>query len=117
MDAVAGTDGWAHALQVLPDGAADFISFQPRELDHALRWMVRNGDEEALGIVLPATAEADGRLAEIAKGNMKSLAAGETFQCTLAFGALTAAEATELAARVAEARKTAWQHFAPSAAN
>ena len=117
MDAVAGTDGWAHALQVLPDGAADFISFRPAELDHALRWMVRNGDEEALGIVLPATAEADGRLAEIAKGNMKSLAASETFRCTLAFGALTEGEATEMAARVAEARKLAWQHFASSAAN
>lgn len=117
MDAVAGTDGWAHALQVLPDGAADFISFRPAELDHALRWMVRNGDEEALGIVLPATAEADGRLAEIAKGNMKSLAPGETFRCTLTFGALTEAEATELVGRVAEARKTAWQHFASSAAN
>jgi hypothetical protein len=117
MDAVAGTDGWAHAMQVLPDGAADFISFRPAELDHALRWMVRNGDEDALGLVLPATAEADGRLAEIAKGNMKRLVQGESFRCALAFGALTAAEAAELDARIAEARKTAWQHFAASAAN
>lgn len=100
MDAVADTEGWSHALQVLPDGSADFISHRPDELDHAIRWMVRNGVEDALGLVLPATAEADGRAAELAKGNIKVLAPGATFACTVRFGALTAVEAAEMAGRI-----------------
>ncbi|ODT11887.1 MAG: hypothetical protein ABS35_41150 [Kaistia sp. SCN 65-12] len=88
MDAATDPSGWSHALQVLEDGSADFISYRPDELGHAIRWMVRNADQEALGLVLPATAEADGYLAEKAKGNLLRLATGETFRCQLVFGAL-----------------------------
>lgn len=90
MDCVAGPDGWSHALQVLPDGTADFISHRPAELPRAVRWMTRNGDEDALGLVLPATAEADGRDAERKKGNVRMLAPGAEWKCSLAFGMLEA---------------------------
>lgn len=104
MDAVADAAGWSHALQVLPDGSADFVSHRPDELDHAIRWMVRNGVEDALGLVLPATAEADGRAAELAKGNIKTLAPGGVYSCTVVFGALTPAEAREMAGRIEAVR-------------
>jgi hypothetical protein len=54
--------------------------------------MVRNGDEEALGLVLPATAEADGYTAELAKGNVRLLDPGQDFTATYAFGALSSGE-------------------------
>src|SRR4029077_2950091 len=60
LDCRADAHGWAHAAQILPDGAADLGSHRPEELNHAIRWMTRSGDQEALGILLPATAEADG---------------------------------------------------------
>jgi hypothetical protein len=90
MRASAGTDGWAHALQVHPDGTADFVSHRPSELPYAVRWIARGADQDALGLVLPATAEADGYLAAKAKGRLVMLAAGETFRCTLRFGAMDA---------------------------
>ena len=104
LDCVAGKDGWAHALQRFPDGSADFVSHRPSELDHAVRWMTRNGDEDALGLALPATAEADGRTAERAKGNVKSLAPNAEFGCSLAFGALTEPETAAMSAEIEAAK-------------
>ncbi len=105
MDCVAGPDGWSHALQVLPDGTADFISHRPRELPRAVRWMTRNGDEDALGLVLPATAEADGREAERKKGNVRTLAGGAEWHCELSFGALDKSDAAAMELEIAAARR------------
>ncbi len=105
MDCVAGPDGWSHALQVLPDGTADFISHRPAELPHAIRWMTRNGDEDALGLVLPATAEVDGREAERRKGNVRTLAAGAEWRCSVEFGVLDAAGAATREAEISALRR------------
>ena len=67
-------DGWAHSMQVHPDGTADFIRHRPDQLDTGVRWICRTPDQDALGIVLPATAEPEGYTAEKAKGNIKSIA-------------------------------------------
>ncbi len=83
-------EGWAHSMQKLPTGEADFISFRPSELDHAIRWISRTPDQDGLGLILPATAEPDGYSAEKAKGNIKMLPAGERFRCEFYTGALTA---------------------------
>ena len=82
LDFKADADGWAHALQVLPDGTADFVSFKPSELGRGVRWMTRTANQEALGLFLPATAEADGYTAEKAKGNLVVVPAGGTWRCT-----------------------------------
>lgn len=100
MDYPAGPDGWTHTLHLLPDGTADYISHRPADLGRGVRWMARNGDEDAIGPYLPATAEADGRAAELAKGNVRLLAPGATFRTQLAFGALTAAEASAMSAEI-----------------
>jgi hypothetical protein len=85
--------GWAHAMQIHPDGAADFVRHRPDQLPHAVRWMSRTGDEDALGLVLPATAGPDGYTAEKARGHLRVLAPQEEFRCAVEFGALTADEA------------------------
>ena len=71
-------DGWAHSMQVHPDGAADYIRYRPDQLDHGVRWICRTPDQDALGLILPSTAEPEGYTAEKAKGNIKTLAAGGT---------------------------------------
>jgi hypothetical protein len=86
-------EGYAHAMQILPDGSADFISHRPQELQRGVRWITRTANQDALGLYLPGTAEADGYLAEKAKGNIVSLEAGKSFHCAYHFGALTKAEA------------------------
>src|SRR5262249_9737915 len=93
LDCRADAEGWSHVLQLLPDGAAAFVSHQPDQLDHALRWLCQTPAEQALGLLLPATAEADGYTAEKAKGNIRLLPPNAEFRCDLEFGALTPAEA------------------------
>ncbi len=99
-----GTDGWAHSMQLLPDGTADYISHRPDELPRGVRWMTRNADQDALGLFLPGTAEADGYTAEKAKGNVKSIAAGDSYRFALSFGALTKDEAATLKGEIEKIR-------------
>jgi hypothetical protein len=100
VDMLSDREGLAHAMQLLPDGGADFISYRPGELDHAVRWICRTPDQEGLGIVLPATAEPDGYTKEKEKGNLKSLPAGATFRTSFELGALEQKEAEALAKQI-----------------
>lgn len=104
MRPAGDTDGWAHALQVHPDGTADFVSHRPDELGHGVRWIVRSPDLDALGLMLPATAEADGYTAEKAKGNVLQIAPGAHFRCEMRFGALEAREAAAMEHHITEAQ-------------
>ena len=102
LDCVADKAGWAHSMQLHPGGAADFISHRPAELGHALRWMTRTRDQDALGLLLPATAEADGYTAEKAKGNLRMIAPHGSFECSFEFGALDRNEAAQLRGSIDE---------------
>jgi hypothetical protein len=74
FDYQADRDGWAHSLHVEPDGYAGYIKHRPAELDKVIRWIVRNGSENALGVALPATATPEGFTKEKAKGHIRVLA-------------------------------------------
>jgi hypothetical protein len=93
VDYLADAAGWAHSMQLHPDGSADFIRHRPSQLDHGVRWISRTPDQDALGIVLPATAEPEGYSAEKAKGHVKTLAGGAEWRCDMELGALTPIEA------------------------
>jgi hypothetical protein len=95
IDYLADPDGWAMSLQRLPDGSADFVRHRPAELRHGVRWMSRTPDQDCLGLVLPATAETDGLLAERAKGNVLMLAGRDTFRCQYEIGVLDKDDAAE----------------------
>ncbi|MHA6644901.1 DUF4432 family protein [Mesorhizobium sp. A623] len=94
MQARSGADGWAHALQIHPDRTADFVSHRPGELGYAVRWITRGPEQDALGLVLPATAEPDGFSAAKAKGQLVELGPRESFRCALRFGVLDAETAS-----------------------
>lgn len=96
IDYCADGDGWAHTLQVLPNGSADYIRHRPDQLDHGVRWICRTPDQDALGLLLPATAEPEGYSAEKAKGNLKLLGAGQVWRCEYVLGALTADECRQV---------------------
>jgi hypothetical protein len=97
---VADAEGWAHSMQVHPDGSADYIAHRSGQLDHGVRWISRTPDQDALGIVLPATAEPEGYHAEKAKGNVRTLGAGESLRFDMEAGYLTPAEAAVMAQRI-----------------
>ena len=100
VDYLTDDAGWAHSMQVHPDGSADFISHRPSELDHGVRWISRTVDQDCLGIILPATAEPEGYTAEKAKGNIKVLPPGGEFHCDMEVGALSPVEARQLAEKI-----------------
>lgn len=101
VDYLADAEGWAHTMQIHPDGAADFISHRPDQLRHGVRWISRTPDQDALGMVLPATAEPEGYTAEKAKGNILTLPGGSEWRCDMAMGALTPPEAEQMAEHIA----------------
>ena len=100
IDYLTDEAGWAHSMQLHPDGSADFISHRPDQLDHGVRWISRTVDQDALGIILPATAEPEGYTVEKAKGNIKILPAQGEFRYEMEVGALTAVEAGEMEAKI-----------------
>lgn len=92
IDYLADEAGWAHSLQILPDGSADYVAHRPEQLGKGVRWICRTPDQEALGVILPATAEPEGYQAEKAKGNLKFIPPGEAWSCEMLVGALVPAE-------------------------
>lgn len=89
IDYLADADGWAHSLQIHPDGNADVIRHRPAQLPKATRWISRTADQDAIALVEPGTCEPEGYLAEKAKGHVKRLPPGATFTAELQIGALT----------------------------
>lgn len=51
----ADKEGWAHAMEVMPEGDACYVRFRTKELPYALRWICRTEDEDGIGIALPTT--------------------------------------------------------------
>lgn len=95
IDYLTDDDGWAHSLHIHPDGSADYVRHRPAQLDKGVRWIARTSDEDSLGLVLPSTAEAQGYLAEKAKGHIKIIPPHGEWKCELVAGAVMPRE-TEL---------------------
>jgi hypothetical protein len=100
IEYLADEKGWAHTLQVHPDGSADYVAHRPDQLDKGVRWICRTADQEAIGIVLPATAEPEGYSAEKAKGNLKTIPAQGRFTGEMLIGALGPAQTKEIQATI-----------------
>lgn len=100
----AGADGWALAMQRHADGTADVVRFRPDELPRGIRWIVRGPDQDAMGLLLPATGDADGLDAARRRGELRIVPPGESFLCRYGFGLAAPAEADAAAARIEQIR-------------
>lgn len=98
--ALADSNGWSHALHLHPDGAADFISHDARSLPLAMRWICRTGDQQGLGMAMPATAGVEGYVAEAAAGRIVTVSPGGTWSARMKMGALDPAAARALEAHI-----------------
>jgi hypothetical protein len=96
IDYLVDENGWAHTVQLHPDGSGDYVAHRPDQLDHGVRWICRTADQDALGMIEPATAEPEGYLAEKAKGNLKIIPAEGQYHCDMLMGALLPAEARRI---------------------
>ena len=102
IDYDADDAGWAHTLQVHPDGGADYVRHRPDQLPIGVRWICRTPDKDALGLVLPSTAEPEGKRAEMAKGNVRELEGGGEWRCEYVLGTLDAEEVGAVEEKIAE---------------
>ncbi len=100
IDYLSDEQGWAHSMQVLPDGSADYIRHRPAQLDKVTRWICRTPDQDALGLALLATAGPEGYLAEKNKGNLKSLPGKGVFKIEMEMGVLTQPEASRMEVKI-----------------
>ena len=76
-------------MQEFPDGTACYVCHRPEELPYGIRWIARTKDEDALGMVLPATAEHKGYLYCKERGQEKYLESGESITFHLKTGLLS----------------------------
>jgi len=105
VDYLADEEGWGHTLQIHPDGSADYVRHLTAQLDKGVRWICRTADQDALGMILPATAEPEGYSAEKAKGNIKVIPPNAAFNFEIEMGALTPTEARKMENKVDEVIK------------
>ena len=96
----ADEDGWAHSMQVHPDGSADYVRHRPGQLDASVRWICRTPDWDALGLVLPGTSAPEGYLTGKAGATFPVIPPGGHWHFDLELGVLNAAETAEAEARV-----------------
>ena len=91
-DVRSDPEGQAHFFLEHPDGAAFYTRYSPSQFEHAARWILHNPDQQVAAFILPATCEPEGYTAELAKGNVRSLAPGARADFSLTTGYLSAAE-------------------------
>jgi hypothetical protein len=100
IEYLADEQGWAHSLQVHPDGGADYICHRPDQLDVGVRWISRTPDQDALGLILPATAGPEGYSAEKEKGNLKTIPAQARWRCDYILGTLGPDAASQMEEKI-----------------
>ncbi|MCL2879523.1 MAG: DUF4432 family protein [Treponema sp.] len=96
----ADKDGFSHCLQLMPDGDAFYVAFQQEQLPYGIRWIARTGDEDALGMALPATAEHKGYTYSKKNGDVKTIGAGKSVTFVMKAGYLGKERASEYAEKI-----------------
>ena len=89
-------DGFAHTLQIMPDGHAFYVRHRPLELPVTIRWIGKTGDEASLGMVLPSTAPHTGYKSCVENGYARYLASGEDVTFCITAGVLSPEETKEI---------------------
>ncbi|MCE5188519.1 MAG: DUF4432 family protein [Eubacteriales bacterium] len=96
----ADDKGWAHAMQIMPDGRSCYVRFETEYLPNALRWIARTGDEDALGFALPTTGNHLGRAYAIRNHLRREIPPHEGITLKYDFGVLTKKETAEAEDRI-----------------
>jgi hypothetical protein len=88
--------GFCHFMQVHPDGTADYVGYRPDLMDHPSRWIMRTGEQEALGIALPSTCDPEGYAAEKKKGHLREVPGDSSLSLKMRTGVLDRSKTAEM---------------------
>lgn len=93
-------DGFAHTLEIMPDGHAFYVRHRPEELPVTIRWIGKTGDEASMGMVLPSTAPHTGYKSCVENGYARYLASGEDVTFCITAGVLSPEETKEIEKKI-----------------
>ena len=96
----ADAEGYAHTMQYRPDGYACYVKHPVEPLNNSLRWISRTEDEDAMGMVLPASAEHKGYSHAKREGQIRTIPGGGTLEFTISFGLLVPVEAEKMSEKI-----------------
>ncbi len=97
---VPDENGWAHSMQLRPDGKACYVAFDTAYLPTGVRWMARTGEEDSCGFCLPNTGNHKGRAYAIAHDLRKILSPHETIELKYNIAVLDPEDAKKRAAEI-----------------
>ena len=86
---------------MFPDGYAGYVSHHPAQLPFGIRWISRFPNEDAVGMLLPATGEHNGHADCVKKGYIRYMEADETVSIDFETGLLTPEEVTAMKEKIA----------------
>lgn len=98
-------EGYAHTMQYREDGYACYVKHPVEPLSHSLRWISRTSDEDAMGMVLPASAEHLGYSHAKREGQIRTIPGEGTLTFSIDFGLLVPVEAEEMCKKIEKVRK------------
>jgi hypothetical protein len=88
--------GRTHMLQKHTDGSSDYVSWNVKELDHTVRWILIHDDQKVMGMALPSTADPEGYTAEKKKGNVRTIEGNGRVRFEVQAGSLDAAQTRQM---------------------
>ncbi len=100
IDYLADEEGYAHTMQKRTDGYACYVKHPVEPLNNSLRWISRTQDEEAMGMVLPATADNKGYTYAKKAGKIRTIEGEGTLEFTISFGLLVPGEADAMQKKI-----------------
>ncbi len=100
IDYLADSEGFAHSMQLHPDGKADWIAHRPSDCPVAVRWLSRTPEQDCIALAEPATSGLTGYTAERGLGHVPELAPGATWQTTIRLGRLNPEEGVAMRRKI-----------------
>lgn len=92
--------GYGYTLQCLPDGSACYVKHPAAILPYGIRWISRTGNEDSMGMILPATAEHLGYRYAKENGQMRTLPPEGKISFSVGFGFLSEDEAAPVKEKI-----------------
>jgi Domain of unknown function (DUF4432) len=100
IDYIADADGYAHSLQVHPDGNADWIAHRPSDCPVAIRWLSRTPEQDCVALAEPSTSGLTGFTEERRRGHVPELAPGARWETRFCIGRLEAGATSALRGKI-----------------
>lgn len=92
--------GFAHSMQILPDGKAYYVSFDATKLPFGLRWYCKSNEENGLGFCLPTTGSNESTKHQYEKGYFNTIPSYSSDSFKFKFGVLQENEAKNIEEKI-----------------